>query len=176
MSVLARAGRAVAGAAIALLTVLGGLGILYLLRQARAPAIGPLVAGALPLQQLAGDAAQPLASVVVAYTVAGAAAGLALSSLARMRAEAAVLVAAGLCWIVNLLGGAASDAVASSLPFGPQLLPQLAHAGLWASAACVLGGAALARRLATADRETELEVRAPVPSAPTQLRASLTRR
>jgi hypothetical protein len=115
----------------------------YLLRQAGALGAGPDVRGALPLQQLAGGEAQPLARLVVAWVPAGSIATLALAFLTRLRpATRAVAVAVGF-FAVLFVAGAASDAVAVTDPIGPHLVPQLSRAATWVASALALTGALL---------------------------------
>jgi lysyl-tRNA synthetase class 2 len=116
------------------------LGLLYLLRDGRLLAAGATLAGALPLQQLNGDAAQPLLRVALAFASAGLAAGALVGMLARSRALAAALAIGVLSWALLVAGGAASDAIASSLRLAPRLGPQLGHRGLWVEAVALLLG------------------------------------
>src|SRR4051812_25654475 len=72
---------AAAAAAVALsvlVATLAAFGWLYVLRRSGAIAAGPELPDALPLQRLAGGAAQPLSRVVLAWLPAGVVAGLAL--------------------------------------------------------------------------------------------------
>src|SRR5205085_604507 len=82
--VLARLGRGALGVAVTVVATAAGVGWLYLLFQWGALDAGPHVSGALPLQQLAGNEAQPLLRVAVAWLPAGVAAGAALTALTRM--------------------------------------------------------------------------------------------
>lgn len=126
---------------ITVLAVVAGIGALYLLRGAAALGLGPLVPGALPLQQLAGGAAQPLARMALAWLPAGLVAGLALAWIARLGAAARTLLATLTGAALLLLGGAASDAIALSDPLGPHLVPQLSRAGTWVAVALFAGAA-----------------------------------
>lgn len=121
-----RAGAAiVAFLVLPALTVTAGAGCLYLLYRAGALAVGPSVARALPLEQLAGHAGQPLARVAVCWGAAGAAAGLAMEPIARTRAlPVCGLYAAGLAvWLVGT--GATSDALANNQRVVAHLADQL---------------------------------------------------
>jgi len=147
-AIASRAVRAALALLAALLAAPSAIGLLYLLRDARVAGLGARLAGALPLQQLAGDAAQPLARVATASASAGLAAGLALGLLTRVRRLRVVAAAGALAWAVLVVAGAASDAVASSLRFAPRVPAQLGHAGLWAETAALLAGLLLGLRAA----------------------------
>ncbi|MCW2954479.1 MAG: hypothetical protein JWQ48_3649 [Conexibacter sp.] len=148
--------RLVRGGLAVLVTVLAaplGLGLLYLLRTDRVLAHGGhLLGGSLPLQQLAGDAAQPLARVALAFGLSGLVAGLALVLLTRVRAPLLALAVVLVAWPLLVLDGAVCDAIASSLTVGSRLTLQLRHGGIWFEAALLLTGtllgALLARRAA----------------------------
>jgi hypothetical protein len=132
-----------------------GTGVVYLLRRAGGLSAGPDVRGALPLQQLAGGEAQPLARLLLAWVPAGGFAALALAWLTRLRpATRAIGVAAGF-FVVLGLTGALSDAVAVTDPIGPHLVPQLSRPATWVASGLALTGAllpALWSRLAGAGR------------------------
>ena len=137
--------RTLAAALAIVLALVAATGWLYRLRTTGALAIGPRFAGALPLQQLAGSDAQPLARLALAWIPAGAVAGAALSRLTRLgRAACAAAIAAG-SWAVLILAGAVSDAVAVSDRLAPHVAPQLARPGTLAAVALLALGAVLAR-------------------------------
>jgi lysylphosphatidylglycerol synthetase-like protein (DUF2156 family) len=142
------AARAALAALVALLAAPSATGLLYLLRDARLAAGGTRLAGALPLQQLAGDAAQPLARLALAFASAGLAAGLALGLLTRARAARVCAATGVLAWALLVAAGAAADAIASALRFGARVPLQLAHGGLWAEIAALLAGLLLGLRAA----------------------------
>jgi hypothetical protein len=135
------------GVGVAGLAVVAGVGWLYLIRSAAVLGGGPRLQGALPLQQLAGDDAQPLLRMAAAWLPAGAVAGLALGRLGRLRRP--VPIAAGIGAALLVVSGAASDAVAQgSLSLtSSRLLPQLGHPGLLAALVLLAIGAALAAAL-----------------------------
>lgn len=137
MMTLRRGLRAVTVALSAILVAPAGLGLLYLLRGSTSMTWGPSTSGALPLQQLAGHAAQPLGRVLLAFGAAGIAAGLVIGAGSRVRAQPAGMLTALVSLGVLVLGGAAADAVADSIALGPRVAPQLAHAGPWVSAAVI---------------------------------------
>jgi hypothetical protein len=135
--------RALAIAAAALLTPLAGIGWLYLLHRSGALGAGPLVHSALPLQRLAGGAAQPASRLVIAWLPAGVAAGIVLrrAGWRRRWVRAVVLFA---CSAVLLLAlGAAADAVTASEPLAPHVSPQFGRVATWLAAAMVAAGAAV---------------------------------
>lgn len=115
---LASAG-ALAGFALALAALFAGIGILYLIRDAGAFRIGPDVRGALPLEQLAGQDAQPLFHMLIAWIPAGFCAGLALAALTRIGTRARTLSLAALATVVLMLAGGISDSVAVNDPLSP---------------------------------------------------------
>ena len=144
--------RSVAGWLMATASVFAGVGLAYLLRGAGGLALGPRVAGALPLQQLAGGESQPLLRLAVAWLCAGAVAGLALASLTRSRLATRTTGAAVLAWVLLLAAGAVADAVAISDPIGPHIAPQLSRAGTWIATG-LFCAAVLAVGIATRRRE-----------------------
>lgn len=132
---------------ILVMAVASGLGALDLLRNAGALGVGPAIRGALPLQQLAGDEAQPLLRLVVAWLPAGAVAGLALRRVTRLRVATGIGVVLVVSVIVLVGSAAVSDAVARSGPVAPHLLPRLGAAATWiATASLALGALAAWRR------------------------------
>jgi hypothetical protein len=125
--------------------VVGAVGWLYLLRDLGALRLGPDVAGALPLQQLAGGDAQPLLRLALAWIPTGAVAARALAAgtalTPRLRAAAVALVA----WVLLVVVGAVSDAAAISASVPSHLPAQLARPGTWVAAGLMLAGALLVR-------------------------------
>src|SRR5436190_24149657 len=85
MNALGRFARGGAVVAVVLAAVAGGIGWLYALRHVGLLKAGPRLADALPLQRLAGGAAQPLARVVAAWLPAGLAAGVGVGLVSRLR-------------------------------------------------------------------------------------------
>jgi hypothetical protein len=130
-----------AALAFALAALFAGIGILYLIRDAGAFGIGPDVRGALPLEQLAGQDAQPLFHMVIAWIPAGFCAGLALAALTRIGSLARTLSLAALAVIVLMLAGGISDSVAVNDPLSPHLVPQLTRGGTWIAVALFAIGA-----------------------------------
>jgi hypothetical protein len=124
------------------LIVAGGVGWLNVLGGVPLLDAGPLVPGALPLQRLAGNEAQPLVRVLVAWIGAGLVMGAVLAAAGRTgrlkRATAAALT--GGVTLVAL--GALQDAITTSEPVLGHVLPQFTREGLWVAvtvlAACAL--------------------------------------
>jgi hypothetical protein len=140
-------GRGLATLAAVIATVLCGTGWLYLLRRTGALAAGPSLREALPLQRLAGGAAQPLARVAAAWLPAGLAGGAALHALgAGGRARRAVALGIGTALALLALG-AGADAVTASEPLRIHLAAQPQRAAPWVAAALVAAGAALPGRV-----------------------------
>jgi hypothetical protein len=145
-TVLVAGGRALALAATGLAVVLGGLGWLFLLRGAGVLSAGPVLAEALPLQRLAGGAAQPLSRLVLAWLPAGVLAGalLARAGFARRGPRAPLMLGVGAALLMAL--GGLSDAITESDPLGSHLGAQPGRAAIWVAAALLGAGAALPRR------------------------------
>lgn len=133
--------RATAGWVTVVLTVVGGVGMLYLLHSLGALAAGPGVHGALPLQQLAGNETQPLLRMIVAWVPAGTVAGLGLLWLTRVRPAPGVAGIALLCAVLLVIAKATSDAVAVSVPFASRLAPALGRPAIWVAVICMAAGA-----------------------------------
>jgi hypothetical protein len=104
------------------------VGWMDLLRRSGLLGFGPLVGGALPLEQLAREDAQPLARVVVAWVPAGLLAG---ALLARRPPVVRALVVAVVFWVVLVTVGAMSDAAAISESIQSHVPAQLSRAGTW---------------------------------------------
>jgi hypothetical protein len=130
-------------AAAVVITPLAGFGWLYALHRGGVLGAGPAVHEALPLQRLAGGAAQAATRLLLAWLPAGVVAGMALrrAGWRRRWVRAAVLFVA--CGALLMLMGAAADAVTASEPFAPHLQPQLGRDATWLAAALVAAGAAL---------------------------------
>jgi hypothetical protein len=146
--IAARLARGAAAGAIVAASVAAGVGVLYLLRGADVLGFGPPVRGALPLQQLAGGAAQPLSRLALAWVPAGLVAGLALGRLTQLRAAARLAVAAGISAVMLLAAGAVSDAVAVSDPVRTHLSAQLTRAGTLVAVGLFVGAALVTPRRA----------------------------
>jgi len=141
-----RALKAAGGWVIAVAALFAGAGELYLIRDA-ALRIGPKVQGALPLEQLAGQDAQPLLHLAIAWVPAGFVAGLALASLTRLGTVARTVSLAALAALVLLLTGALSDSIAVNDPLSPHIAPQLSRGGTWAAVALFAAGSLCADML-----------------------------
>jgi hypothetical protein len=126
-----------------LVAVACGLGWLYLLRSHHLLASGPKVKGALALQQLALGDAQPLLRTVVAWVIAGLAAGALLRAAMGSRALALLpaFAAGSLAWLIA--AGAASDALANNLRVSSQVGHQLSSEAIAVSLAALVPAAAV---------------------------------
>lgn len=129
-----------------IVAVVAGVGWLYVLRGVGTLAVGPGVAGALPLQQLAGDDTQPLLRLIVTWTPAGAIAALALSAGTRLSPLARTVAVTLVAWLLLVLAGAASDAAAVSAGVASHLPEQLTRAGTWMAVALMAFGAVVIGR------------------------------
>lgn len=137
---------------LAVLALAAGMGWLYLLRDLGQFDIGPKLAGALPLEQLARADDQPLVRVALAWLPAGALAGLALGwgGADRRGLRAIWVVVVGV--VLLFVTGAAADAIAiSSNDIGSRLPDQASHEGIWTELALLfIGSLAAPRRSWTA--------------------------
>jgi hypothetical protein len=137
--------RGLALAATVVVVVLAGTGWLYLLRGSGALAFGPALAEALPLQRLAGGAAQPLARIAAAWVPTGLVAGalLARAGFARRAVRAGLLFAGAAALLIVLSG--VSDAITESDPLASHMGAQPGRAAIWTTAALLALGAAVPR-------------------------------
>jgi CubicO group peptidase (beta-lactamase class C family)/enterochelin esterase-like enzyme len=119
---------------------LGALGLLYGLRQMRWFAVGPRVSDALPLLQLAGFDAQPLARMLAAALLAGLVIGWALIRVDRGRR---VVLVGVFSLLLMLLGSDASYALARNLSFDQVLLDRTPGLGPWLEAVLLTAGSAV---------------------------------
>lgn len=119
---------------------LAALGLLYELRGLGWFDVGPRISDALPLLQLAGFDAQPLARVLAATLLAGLVLGLALIRLDRHRRVVLVGVSA---LLLMLTGSDASYALARNLPLGQILLNRAPGLGPWLEAVLLAAASAL---------------------------------
>lgn len=122
----------------------GGVGWLYLLRHARVLDFGPHIPGALPLEQLAGEASQPLGRMAAAWLPTGAAAGVVLMMLTGARVGARLLGLTLVSFFVLFLSTSASDALAQNERLLDHLGAPLARGGVWAAVLLVVTGSLLA--------------------------------
>jgi hypothetical protein len=138
--------RALVLAAVVIVAVLAGIGWLYLLRDSGVLGGGPALAEALPLQRLAGDAAQPLGRIAAAWLPTGLVAGLLLARAGFAgRGLRAGLLFAGSAALLIVLSGV-SDAITESDPLGSHMGAQPGRAAIWTAAALLALGAGLPGR------------------------------
>jgi hypothetical protein len=129
-----------------------GIGWLYLLRHVAALDVGPRIPGSLPLEQLAGQNPQPLARLAVAWLPSGAAAGIVLLALTRMRTGTRLLGLSAISFVLLFLSTAASDAITQNERFADHLSAPLARGGVWAAVLLFLTGSLLAELAGPAAR------------------------
>jgi hypothetical protein len=134
----------VTAAVAVVLAVCAGVGWLYLLRRVGGLAVGPHIGGALPLQQLAGNADQPLLRLVVAWLPAGILAGAALVALTRLGAMVRTVLVLGCSAVLLVVAGAISDAAAISDPLSTHFSAQAGRTGTWVAVALMVIGSLLA--------------------------------
>jgi hypothetical protein len=127
--ILLHTSAAIATCIALLIAVVAGTGWLYLLRDLHGLAFGPHFQGALPLQQLAGNDAQPLGRMLVAWLPAGLALGFVLRSITGLpRLTQAAIAALGSALIL-IPASAISDAVALNDPV--HLSHSFSRDGIW---------------------------------------------
>jgi hypothetical protein len=140
-----RTGQAGLSVLIVLVATCAAVGWLYVLRHADGLAAGPRVGGALPLQRLAGDAAQPLLRFAVAWLPAGLLSGAVLARAASSLSAPARAALAGATTLVALLAaGAVSDAVTANETVRAHLTAQASHGATWLAVAVVAVSALVA--------------------------------
>jgi hypothetical protein len=147
-AVLAASGAA--GAVLILvLSLLAGVGWLYLLRSLGWFTLGPRLGDSLPLLRLAGFDGQPLVRVGVAWLLAGIVLGLALIRVDPWRRAA---LAAGLGLVLLLFASQAAFALAENLRLSAVLLDRVPGFGPWFEALLFAAGSALPRPIAKLER------------------------
>ncbi len=124
-----------------MLVVVAATGWLYTLRNLEALRVGPHVSGALPLQQLARSDDQPLLRLIVVWVPAGALAAALLSRWARMSAPAVLASIVAIAFVLLVLAGAMSDAVAISESVRGHIASQFTRAGTLVAVVLMLVGA-----------------------------------
>lgn len=128
------------GAVTLMIASLTAIGLVYEMRQLRLFALGPRVPDALPLLQLAGFDAQPVARVLAATFLAGLVLGLALIRFDRRRR---VVLVAAFALLLMLAGSDASYALARNLRFDHVLLNRTPGLGPWLEAVLLTAGSAV---------------------------------
>jgi hypothetical protein len=126
--------------------VAAATGALYLLYAHHLLGAGIAVPGTLPLEGLAGHAAQPLLRATAAWLCAGAAAGALLGVFHRPRPGHGLAAFAAGAALVIVLSGAAGRALTVNQPLGPQVVPELgstAAAFAWGVLVCGAGAGAV---------------------------------
>lgn len=146
-SAAAHVARAGAVLLVVLAAVAGGIGWLYALRHVGVLKAGPRLADALPLQRLAGGAAQPLLRVVVAWLPAGLVAGVGVGLVSRLRRPVRGAAVFALALAIVLAVAAASDSLTRNEPIRRHLHEQPHRAATWLAAGLMALGAVLAPRM-----------------------------
>jgi len=142
-SITGRVLRAGAAVLVVLAAVAAGIGWLYALRHVGLLRIGPRLADALPLQRLAGGAAQPLGRMVAAWLPAGLVAGIGIGLVSRLRRPARGLAVFVLAFALVLAASAASDSLTHNEPLRHHLHEQPHRAAAWVAAGLMALGAVL---------------------------------
>jgi hypothetical protein len=120
-----------------------GIGWLYALRHVGLLRLGPRLTDALPLQRLAGGAAQPLGRMVAAWLPAGLVAGVGIGLVSHLRRPARAAAVFVLALALVLAASAASDALTHNEPIRSQLHQQPHRAAAWLAAGLMALGAVL---------------------------------
>jgi hypothetical protein len=127
-----------------------GFGWLYLLRNVGVLNLPPRVPGALALQQLAGDDAQPLARMALAWIASGTLIGAALPGVSRLghgARTAAFALSSGLfLWLI----AAVTDALTNNQLLSAHLGPALGETASWVALGLLVIGFELGGRLGSA--------------------------
>jgi hypothetical protein len=142
-------GGVVATVVVVLAGLVVGTGWLYVLRGLHWLAIGPRVGDSLPLLQLAAFDGQPLLRVLVAWLLAGALTGVALSATPPWRRVAPALA---LALIALLFAAQASYALTRNLSLSATVFSHGPGAGPVLEAIAFAVGCWLPRRLGDRDR------------------------
>ncbi|HET8672411.1 MAG TPA: hypothetical protein VFL87_02150 [Thermoleophilaceae bacterium] len=111
--------------------VVAGTGWLYMLRDLHFPASGPMLDGALPLQQLAGGASQPLSRMLVAWLPAGLALGVTLVGLTRIPRMVRVALVIPSSALLLLVANAVSDAITQNNAVNQHISSSFTRSGIW---------------------------------------------
>jgi hypothetical protein len=130
--------------------VLTGFGWLYLLRDAGVLNVPPRISSALALQQLAGDDAQPLARMALAWVASGMLIGAALPGVSRLGRAVRTLVFAVSSALVLWLVAAATDALTNNQQLTAHLGPALGETASWVALGLLVIGFELGARLGSA--------------------------
>jgi hypothetical protein len=136
--------------AAAVVAVVTGFGWLYLLRDAGVLSLPPRVPRALALQQLAGDDAQPLARMALAWIASGLLIGALLPRASHLGRTARTLAFTISSAVVLFLVSAATDALTNNQALSNHLLPVLGQTASWVALALLVIGFELGGRLGSA--------------------------
>jgi len=129
---------------VVIAAVAAGIGWLYALRHVAGLRVGPRFADALPLQRLAGGAAQPLGRMVAAWLPAGLVAGLGIALVSGMHRAARSVAVFALALVFVLAAAAASDALTHNETIRSQVRQEPHRAAAWVAAGLMALGALLA--------------------------------
>jgi hypothetical protein len=135
--------RAGAVVVVVIAAVAAGVGWLYALRHVGLLKLGPRLSDALPLQRLAGGAAQPVGRMVAAWLPAGLVAGVGIGLVSHLRRPARALAVFALTLALVIVVSAASDALTHNEPLRSHLHQQPHRAAAWLAAGLMALGAAL---------------------------------
>jgi hypothetical protein len=129
-----------------------GIGLLYLLRQAGIAGLGPRPAGALPLEQLAGADAQPLARMALAWLPVGLAVGAVVAVFTRSSRALAIGSVTLIAGALLVTSGGVSESVENNESLTQHLTAPLGLSGTWVSLVLFVIGATVGALVAVAGR------------------------
>jgi hypothetical protein len=133
-----------AAVVLGVVTPVAGVGLLYLLRSAHIAGAGRNIAWSLPLEQLAGADAQPLARVALAWLAVGVVTGALLATFTHTPPFVTLPIVGLVAAAVLIVSAGMSVAVENNQPLLSRLGAPLPDAGAWLAVAFLLIGAAAA--------------------------------
>jgi hypothetical protein len=135
---------------LGLLAPVAGLGLVYLLRDAHIGRVGPDVGGSLPLESLAGDDAQPLVRVALAWLAVGLVAGALFVAFTRTPRVLTLVVTALIAGVVLVVNVGVSISIENNESLTTHLSRGFHEAGPWVALALLVMGAAVVEVAASA--------------------------
>ena len=142
-SVTAHLARGAAIVVIVFASVAAGIGWLYVLRHVAVLRVGPRFPDALPLQRLAGGAAQPLGRMVVAWLPAGVIAALGIGLVSGLHRVARSLTVFVLALAFVFVATLMSDSLTHNESIRSQIHNEPHRAAAWVAAGLMAVGALL---------------------------------
>jgi hypothetical protein len=135
---------------LGLLAPVAGVGLLYLLRGAHIAGTGSHIRGALPLESLAGDDAQPLARVALAWLPVGLVTGALFAVFTRTPRLLTLVVAMVIAGVVLVVNVGVSISIENNESLTKHLHRGFDVAGPWVSLSLLVIGSSVAELVAWA--------------------------